>query len=301
MPPPRPLPLELRGRPFTVLEALQLGMTRDQLRGPHLRAPHRGVRVPAALPDTLRVRCAAARLVLPEAAAVSGPTGVALWGLPQPLGAPDVLEGPLHVVVPPPRRAPRLPDVEAAQSRFAPSRLTRRGLPVLHPVHLWCDLAPDLPLDDAVALGDAVRRRWARAEALTEAVRSREGQRGAEQLRRVLALVRHPVDSAMETLARLQLTRAGLPEPVCGRDVVVDGAWVARPDLSWPEVRVAVEHDGDHHRTDPHQWRSDVRRKQLLEACGWRVVVLTADDLLRRPEQTAALVASALRERGLRW
>ncbi|WP_147375385.1 hypothetical protein [Jiangella rhizosphaerae] len=35
------------------------------------------------------------------------------------------------------------------------------------------------------------------------------------------------------------------------------GAWLARPDLSYPHLKIAIEYDGDHHRTDQRQWRHD--------------------------------------------
>lgn len=89
----------------------------------------------------------------------------------------------------------------------------------------------------------------------------------------------------METRLRLIVIRAGLARPVANRDVVVDGCWLARPDLSWPDLRIAVEYDGDHHRLDRAQWQRDIGRRRLLEDAGWLLVVVTADDVLRHPDQ----------------
>ena len=299
----RSLPPPLQGRPFTVAEAVALGVTRDGLRGKGFRSPHRGVRVPVSLPDTVELRCRAAALVLPPEAAFAGRTGLHLHGLPDRLHAPDVLASPLQVVVPPHCTPPRVAGVVAGRSQWAVGAvvLGGAGLQALDQDQLWCDLAPDLPLADAVALGDAVRRRGTTARALAAAVAARRGEPGVVRLREVLALVRHPVDSPMETRTRLVVVGAGVPEPVCGRPVVVDGGWIATPDLSWPQVRVALEHDGGHHRRDARQWANDIRRRQLLEAHGWRVLVVTAADVLRWPEQTVTMVAQALRERGLCW
>ena len=273
MRPPQPLPPALRSRPFTVAEAL-----------------------------ALEVRCRAALLVLPPGAVFTGRTAVALCALPWALSAPDLLREPLHVAVTGPGDAPRAQGLSAVQCRWASAKLALAGtgLPVLHPAHLWCEVRPHLPLVDAVALADAVRRRWASAGAMAGAVRARAGAPDVVALREVLALVRHPVDSPMETRTRLLVVGAGIPEPVCGRPVVVAGGWIATPDLSWPQVRVALEYDGGHRR-DARQWANDIRRRQLLEAHGWRVLVVTAADVLRWPEQTVAMVAQALRERGLSW
>ena len=298
-----PLPPALRGRPFTVAEAAALGVSRDVLRGKGFRAPHRGVRVPAALPDSLQLRCRAAALVLPPGAVFAGRTALHLHALPDRLHAPDVLASPLEVLVPPTSTPPRTAGVASGQSRWAARAVVLPGthLRALEPAQLWCDLAPDLPQVDAVALGDAVLRHGTSSRGLAAAVAERRGEPGVVRLREVLALVRHPVDSPMETRTRLLLVGAGIPEPVCGRPVVVDGGWIATPDLSWPQVRVALEYDGGHHRRDARQWANDIRRRQLLEAHGWRVLVVTAADVLRWPEQTVALVAQVLRERGLRW
>jgi very-short-patch-repair endonuclease len=66
------------------------------------------------------------------------------------------------------------------------------------------------------------------------------------------------------------------------------------PDLSYPEQRVAVEYDGDVHRTDRTVWRRDVVRRQELESLGWRVITCTADDVLRHPDRPVSWVRRAL-------
>ena len=297
---PTELPPALRGRPFTVAEARALGVPQHVLDGARFRRPHRGVRVPVALPPSLQLRCAAAALVLPPGAAFSGWTAVDLCDLPRPAGG---ARGPssLSVRVPSGIPVPQVAGVDAGEGLRPGGTCTLpgSGLQIVHPVELWCDLAPSLPFVDAVALGDAVRRRWADDARMAAAVRGRARARGVVALREVLASVRHRVDSPMETRLRLLLLAAGVPPPVCGQDVSLDGGWVARPDLSWPAARLAVEYDGDVHRTDRAQWRRDVARKELLEDLGWRVLVLTADDVLRHPERTVARVRAALRARGV--
>ncbi|WP_231933621.1 endonuclease domain-containing protein [Micromonospora coxensis] len=74
------------------------------------------------------------------------------------------------------------------------------------------------------------------------------------------------------------------------------GRFAGRVDLAWPALRVAVEYDGDHHRERAH-FRQDVARLNALRAAGWLVLRFTADDVLRHPARTVALVADALRER----
>ena len=43
---------------------------------------------------------------------------------------------------------------------------------------------------------------------------------------------------------------------------------------------MAVEYDGDQHRTDRRQWREDRERDAALRAEGWEVIRVTADVFL---------------------
>ena len=302
MPLPSPLPPELVSRPFLVREALGLGVSPRRLRARDLRAPHRQVRVPAGLPWTLLLRCRCAQLVLPDGSAFAGATAVALLELPAPRGADDPLEAPLRVAVPSGVVRPRLAGVDVVPQALSPlaAVVRRGGVPVLHPAWVWAERCADLPLVEAVALGDAVRRRSADLGEALRAVAALPGRAARDAALEALFLVRHPVDSPMETRLRLLLRAAGVPEPVCGRPVLDGGHEVARPDLSWPAVRVAVEYDGAHHLTQRQRQR-DLGRQRVLEDLGWRVVVVTAEDLLQRPGPTTALVERALRQQGLRW
>jgi very-short-patch-repair endonuclease len=145
-----------------------------------------------------------------------------------------------------------------------------------------------------VVLGDAILGRGQSSlDALARIAAGARHRRGVRLLRLALPLLEPRTDSPMETRLRLLLVRAGLPRPEANRDVVVDGEWIARPDLSYPGVRIAIEYDGDHHRSR-RQWRSDRARRQLLEDAGWVVLEFTADDVLRRPEATVERVRRAL-------
>jgi len=62
-------------------------------------------------------------------------------------------------------------------------------------------------------------------------------------------------------------------------------------------LKIALEYDGRHHADDPRQWEKDIRRRELLDAAGWRVIVVTNRDLSRFPSQTLMRVALVLRER----
>lgn len=96
-----PLPPELSGRPFTVREALALGVTPKRLRSADVWAPFRGVRVPVALGWDARLRARAGLLVCPPGTSVVGLHAVAAAGLALSHGFEAVLaDEPLLVRVP---------------------------------------------------------------------------------------------------------------------------------------------------------------------------------------------------------
>ena len=48
--------------------------------------------------------------------------------------------------------------------------------------------------------------------------------------------------------------------------------------MGWEEVKLAVEYDGDHHRTDRRQFNKDIRRAEALADLDWINVRVTAED-----------------------
>lgn len=293
MPRPSALPPELASRPFSVAEARKLGVSAKTLRGGRLRAPFRGVRVPVELADDLATLCRAALLVLPSDARFTHWTAARLHDLPLPRR-----DGPLPLHVTSSRPAPRIAGVVSHRSHEpGPPELTL-GLPVSGAAAAWADLAQSLDIDDLVVIGDhLLRRRLACRRKLEDVVRCRVGRRGVRRLQLALPLLDGGADSPMETRLRLLLVRGGLPVPCVNRDVVEDGAWLARPDLSYPAQRIAIEYEGDQHRTDRRQWKRDKSRRRLLEDHGWLVVEVIDDDVYRTPELTVARVRRALSAR----
>ena len=73
-----------------------------------------------------------------------------------------------------------------------------------------------------------------------------------------------------------------------------DGGWVARLDMGWTELKVAIEYDGGHHYTDRRQYLKDIRRLEKLQELGWIVVRVVAED---RPEDVIRRVRNALDSR----
>ncbi len=110
---------------------------------------------------------------------------------------------------------------------------------------------------------------------------------------------------------RLAFRAGGLPEPVVNQ-VVRDahGSPLHRPDLCWPQWRVAADYDGRHHfqrdsdeavragRASNWRARQDLGRYEVLEQVGWRLRVFTAFDVFQIPESMVLRVREALIEAG---
>jgi hypothetical protein len=302
MPRPEPtLPAALRRAPFTVAAARELGLDVDHLRRAGARIPTAGVRSTAPSPERhdVRARCAELVPALPADAVFCHATALALLGVDLPLGLD--LAGPLHVQVGPGTSWPRRAGVVG--HRRATAEVQAFTLPhdirVLLPELAWLQLAPVLEPRELVVAADALMRRrtaLCRPDQLSSAVAALPpGARGVRRLRSAIERARPGTDSCMETRLRWVLVEDGLPCPVVNQLVrAPDGTVVAMPDLSYPAERVAIEYDGDIHRTDRAVWRRDIMRRQHLESLGWRVVTCTADDVLRHPDRPPTWVRRAL-------
>ena len=67
-------------------------------------------------------------------------------------------------------------------------------------------------------------------------------------------------------------------------------------DMGWRHIRLAVEYDGDQHRTDRPQYVKDIRRHQRVPRCGWEVIRVIAED--RESQVLAAVYDAWLRRSG---
>lgn len=115
---------------------------------------------------------------------------------------------------------------------------------------------------------------------------------GLRRLEAALDLVDPGAQSPRESYLRLLLIDAGLPRPQTQIPVLgADGLPVAYLDLGWPQSMVAVEYDGDQHRTDRRQYVKDIQRMEMLEQLGWLVVRVVAED---RPAGIVRRVRAAL-------
>ncbi len=152
------------------------------------------------------------------------------------------------------------------------------------------DLAATLPLVEGVVLLDRfLDARVTRTDWLREAAASMTG-RGCRRARTAADLADGRAGSPQETRLRLVVRGSGLPQPVAQHEVRVGRRFVARVDFAWPQQKVALEYEGAWHTRNI---AADRRRIEALQAAGWRVLFVTAQDL-HRPAERIARIAAAL-------
>lgn len=75
------------------------------------------------------------------------------------------------------------------------------------------------------------------------------------------------------------MTRAGIDGLRCNATIYDSrGFQIGRFDLVDLDAMTVTDYEGDQHRTDRRQWHRDVERHRRLQAEGWHLVRVTADD-----------------------
>jgi hypothetical protein len=277
--------------PFVGSAAVAAGLvTESELRGSRYVPVYRGIFVSADREQDLLLRSQAAHLLIPERGALGGHSAAALLGADcSPANAPAEVIAPRGEVAK--RRG-----LVVRQAMLAPAEVCIvGGYRVTTPLRTAWDLGRRLRLADAVAAIDALARIGRFDPAML--LHGPPGARGCRQLRHAVELANPLAESAMESLLRVLLVLAGLPEPTLQYCVYDNrGMMLARVDMAYPAARLALEYDGKVHFDDEHS-RSDRRRDLLLDEVGWQTMRFTRDDVLLTPKDTARRVRTRLESR----
>jgi hypothetical protein len=104
--------------------------------------------------------------------------------------------------------------------------------------------------------------------------------------------------SRPESHLRCAVRDAGLPAPAVNAAIHdSDGQWLAEPDLSYPQARLALEYNGALH-ADPQRMRRDITRGiDVVERGGWYTLTFGPAEVFGRPQQVGALVRRIYQER----
>lgn len=185
------------------------------------------------------------------------------------------------------------------------------GIPVTTPARTWLDMAELLTVDEIVAMGDACVRvprpefegrdlPFCSLADLQRTIDKHRGKRGLRKAKEALELIRVGSDSPQETLLRLAILRAGLPEPELNVPIIAeDGTRHHEPDLSYRRYRIGIEYEGEHHG-DASQIARDIARSERYAALGWTEVRISRRHMVNDAKPAAAKVLVALARAGWR-
>lgn len=245
--------------------------------------------------------CAAAIMALRLPAFAFGPSAAAIHGLPRDRGLSDTVElvRPLGT------------DQRALQRRItAPTRLERvtihghhlrpedvtaiRGVPVVSSELAAVSTAAACSLEWAVVTLDAAA--WTRPPALAHMSVIAEGWprlRGIGVVRQALTLARAGAQTPLESISRLRLADAGLPEPELQVPHFDEDGLIGFADMTWRTWRVIGEADGAVKYETRDDLLAEKRREDRLRRQGFVVVRWTWDEIWRTPRQVASRIQRA--------
>ncbi|MGJ0203887.1 hypothetical protein NHL51_06965 [Leucobacter sp. gxy201] len=306
------------GTAFSVAEARAAGLSYESLRSRRFEAPFHATRIvrpPAAAEPmhpfelqrrrTVQLIHALARRLLPGQF-MSHSSAALLWGAPIPHRLGQVL----HLSALSPARAPRV--AGTVGHRIHPGRCEVDridGVPLSAPATTWAMLGGlGASVSDLVVAGDYFARRYRAGHGRREVGRPPHASldelravlelgrwSGISRLARALELVREDSWSPQESLLRLNLREAGLPEPELNVDVHDDGGrFLACLDLAYRSLKVGAEYHGLMHAAT---YAQDVMRVEALRDDGWIIIEVTKAGG-SESTHTARRIERALRSRG---
>ena len=277
--------------PFRGSQAVATGLvTPGALRGPRFRRLFPDVYVGAGVEVDLALRARAAYLLVEGRGAVGGYAAAEL--LDASCGPGDA---PVDLVLPGGAYRDR-PGLVVHRGLLAPGETTVvGGTCVTSPVRTAFDLACHPGLVDAVVALDTLSHVHAfPLSALVDLGRRHLGARGSAQLGEVVRLANRSAESPMESRIRLIVVLDELPVPVLQHPV---GPFFL--DLAYPRIKLAIEYDGEAHRSQVRAMR-DLDRQAYLSDAGWKVLRFTAAQVMARPRWVAARVREELIKAGRR-
>jgi hypothetical protein len=215
-------------------------------------------------------------------------SAAALWGIVDWDGrAPEItLVGP-SASARPGLHAHRTARLEVDEVR------RRQGIRVTSPARTLIDLASQL---SARQLRRAVRRAQGLGlvtlAELVSALARVGPRRGTRKLRAIIADGPAPTRSELENVVLDLILRGGFTPPDVNVALVIGGRKLV-PDFRWPDEHVVVEADGRAWHDNKVAREDDAERQAVLEAHGERVIRVTWQQAVRRPDETLRRLRAA--------
>jgi len=289
--------------PFTYSEALAAGFSPGRLRNKRQDNVSKGIYRPSVWVFDLREAARSLSAVSPGAW-ISHSTAARLHGLALPPWLSDSDE--LHLSKP--RELPQLRRKGIAGHNVSalPGEVEiDDGIRISTKARTWLDLARILPLRELVCMGDQLIRiprpefegrslPFTSLEELRHMVGLHRNLQGIVRAREALDLMRVGADSPPESLLRLAMADANLPDPELQLKLY-DRAKSPSADAGYRSQRIALQYDGAHH-LDEIQRHSDRRRDKAFQAAGWTVLKFTEYDLNDGFQDAVQRIKRALRQ-----
>jgi hypothetical protein len=176
-----------------------------------------------------------------------------------------------------------------------------------HMPHQWAvDLfLPERAVADAVrqlsglaaaraVVAAAVQQRHCTIEQLAAELRAGPIQ-GSARLRSVLGEVIEGIRSVPEGDLRRLIRASALPQPLFNPTLLLDGKFLAQPDVWWPDYGVAVEVDSREWHLLPEHWEQTMTRHRHMSAAGIMVLHVSPRQIHERWSALLADIEAALR------
>lgn len=207
--------------------------------------------VPPAQAAELAGRCAAVLGTSADDTVIASITAALLHRL----WLPTVLDTRLHVATATPARAGRLmtrsqrPELIAHRFQLRPEDIVVvDGLLTTSIARTWRDLASVLTLPDLVAAGDSALRAGVSVEALADVLAASSRRHNAKLAGHALTLLDARSRSRPESHLRVAISGPDMPRFEVNEAIYRrEGGWLAEPDLSLEEAKLALEYQGEDH------------------------------------------------------
>jgi very-short-patch-repair endonuclease len=277
---------------LTVTRAGSDPFTYGQLRNARFAMPVRGLRVLADTPTDPELDARIAIAASAPGNVLCDVSAARWWGLPLPT---YLRNGESHIGVAAP--------AGNAEPRNRKARGRRLLLPIEHvvehrgclvttPARTWIDCAAVMREEFLLAMGDAGLHAGLFSTADIRAmVHWAYRRRGVATARRIWPMLNGLAESPGESRVRYHLLQTHMAEPECQIELLHYGEFVARLDLGWRDRKLAVEYDGIVHLSE-EQRRRDAWRRNRIQQAGWRLIVVTGDDM-QRIDQMVSLIRQA--------
>lgn len=269
---------------------------------PALEPPLRLARacwIPAHLADDLHARCAAAIETSADYTVVASLTAARLHGMWLP-AVPDAIHLATAVPGVAGRHMTRTRRPEFTAHRFqlrAQDIVAVGGLQLTSPARSWRDLSRVLTIPDLVAAGDSMLRAGTTLEEVVDVLGCCPHAPGLRRVRAALPLLDARSRSRPESHLRVAVSAPDLPRFAVNEPIMREqGGWLAEPDLSLTEARIALEYQGIEH-AEAQRMRKDLTRFADLRRERWLAFAYGPVEVFRRPWEIRAEVRTAVFDR----